>query len=889
VNLRSMMWCAVLLIPGFCAVSQSAVAGDDIPRGRLPKQVVPTAYELELWMDPRQTRFNGTVGINVTVIEPTTRFWLHARDSTLGNVRFTQGDTVFTASATRVQDEAGIVRIDLDRAPIQGAATLTIEFDAPYNLSLEGAYKVTFGDEPYIMTQMEPLGARNAFPCFDEPAFKTPFAIAIIAPRGDNAIANTREIGLEKVKDGWARHVFAKTEPLPTYLIAFAVGPWEIREFDPIPASALRQQPIPLRGIAARGQSKRMSWMLGETAKMVLALEAYFDRAYPYDKLDLLAAPEFGYGAMENAGLITYRDALMFASPEESTMLRRNALSTHVHELGHQWFGNLVTMPWWDDLWLNEAFATWTEGRIVPELYPELRADMDLVEGGIGAMGEDSLASARRIHNPIDDYTDVASAFDGITYQKGGAVLTMFEQWLGPDRYRAALRHHMRRFAFGNATSSDLADSMAAQSDQGAQLRSAFASFIDQPGVPMLDIALDCAGDTPSLAIEQSRYLPIGGTFDAKQSWQIPFCARIGSRNGSERFCTLLTEASSTVELPEQSCKGFVHPNADGAGYYRFRLDASAQKKLAKAFGDLNDAEQLSFVDSVNAALGDGALRSDRFIKDAPTFAAGKYSSTVLAPVDHLLFLKERVVDARGRDRIDAMLRKHWGNRLQSLGLAHRDGDSDDTRILRAWLIGSLLSNGRPEWLVDAMAAEGRKVLGDDKTPFNAKAVGADFLRPALYAVVLADGLPAIRRVRARLDNVEDTIHRGALIGALTAAESPAQFEAVLGLSLDPTFKATELVRLLYGLTSKPQNHPALWAFVKKNDAVLLDRLPAVFKGKISGFGSSLHCTNAGADEVQAFYADRVKDLEGGPRTLAQSVESIRLCAARARKWSETL
>lgn len=870
-------------------VSTLARADEAIPRGRLPQHVVPTAYDLALRMDPRATSFSGEVSIAVNVTSATQAFWLHARHSDLVTTHFQQGEQSIEAKATRVLEEAGLVRIDLTKPAEPGPATLKLAFTAPFNQNLEGAYQVKRDGEWYVMTQMEPLGARNAFPCFDEPGFKTPWRIRIAAPKQDTVVANTSETASKALEGNWVEHQFATTKPLPSYLIAFAVGPWEIRTAPAIAPSPRRANAIPLRGIAAKGQAKRMDYMLGETSKLVLALERYFDYGYPYDKLDLLAAPDFAYGAMENAGLITYREALMFASPKESTNLRRRALGTHLHELAHQWFGNLVTMPWWDDLWLNEAFATWIQARILPELYPTLRADISRVEEGLGTMDFDSLASARRIHQPIDDYTDIGAAFDGITYEKGGAVLAMFEHYLTPEKFQKALQGYMRRFAFGNATSADLVDAFAAESKEPERLRQAFASFTDQPGVPMLQVAVQCGGKQPSLKITQSRYLPIGATFSRDAIWQIPFCARLGGMDRRSRFCQVITATEATLPTPTSKCPSFVHPNADSAGYYRFLLDAKSEKTLFANFRELPLSEQLALADSVNAALNAGISKTSDFLARAPVFASGELEGVVMAPIGSLLFLKQRVGNEKQQAAIDQLLVKHWGDRLERMGFVHQLQDTDDTRVLRTALIDTLLRNGRPHKLVQAMSRQGQKMLSSKPGALNVEGIHPDFWTTSLYAAVLTGQSEAVAKIKAQLAKNEDPIQRGSLLRALAAAESPDAVQAALALALDPALKSSELGSMFFSLMDHPANASRLWQFLQDQHDAISKRVPAVWQGRISSMAGGTQCSEAGAQAIQSFYAEKVKNLESGPRSLAQATELVRQCAAKrealARTW----
>jgi alanyl aminopeptidase len=873
----------------FAAIaSMPLLAAATIPAGPLPRQVVPTAYTLDLEIDPRAERYRGEVAISLDVREPLAEFHLHARDSSLGELRLSGPDGASLAARADVVDgEAGIVRIRSAGALAPGAWTLRLRFDAPFNRHLQGAYKLRAGNDNYVMTQMEPISARNAFPCFDEPAFKTPWTVTISAPKQDVAIFNSRETASETRKDGWVRHRYATTPPLPSYLIAFAVGPWDVVEAAPIAKTALREREVPLRGIAARGQGERMRHMLGQTAALLLALEDYFSYPYPFDKLDLLAAPDFNSGAMENPGLIAYRDAILFVTPDSSAYWRRAALTTHAHELGHQWFGNLVTMPWWDDLWLNEAFATWIATKVVDAIHPGMDADVDLLNYALYAMDGDSLASARRIRNPVAHWTDIRSAFDGITYDKGGAVLSMLEGHLGAPRFRDAMRAHVRKFAHGNASSDDLADALARHSSTPDDLRRAFASFIDQPGVPMLDIAVSCTDGQARVRVRQSRYAPIGAGFSREAQWQVPMCLRVGRGGESLVECHLITAATSEFSLAGERCPDFVHPNADGIGYYRFRLDTEAQAALADALERLNRFEQRVLADSLDAAFASGDIDVEHYLEAAPRFATAADGNVVSAPLATLRWIRERVADADQAERVDRLLREAWGPRLRELGIDPRAGESEADKVLRMDLVTALSTHGRPSWLIDALSARGRRVLGlagDGDDRFDADAVHRDLLSTSLRAVVRSDGEPAFERALHHFATQDDAVIRGALLNAVATSERPELTQRALAFGLSDEVKASEMDRIYYAATRDPSQRDLLWRFVREHYDALLAKAPALARGELVYYAAPVLCSKTEAESLQRFFMPRAARLEGGPRAVAQAVESVQLCAAKVAR-----
>jgi alanyl aminopeptidase len=874
---------APLLLTLACLlIASSSASAAGVPTGRLPRDVVPQKVGLELRIDPAGDGLSGRALIEVDVARSTDTFWLHGRDLTIERAQWrTDSGEVLPLQVEVADAAAGVLKVQAPAALATGHARLEIDYSAPYGRNMQGAYKVRLGEADYVLTQMEPLGARSAFPGFDEPSFKTPWEISLVVPETMQAFANTTQIGKDKVQDGWKKLRFAPTEKLPSYLVAFAVGEYDVVPWADIPPNAVRKTPLPLRGIAAKGRGKDMGYALRNTAQIVAALEAYFDTPYPFDKLDLLAAPDFSFGAMENAGLIVYRDTLLLNVDRAPTLLRQNYWGTHTHELAHQWFGNLVTMPWWDDIWLNEAFATWMAAKVVHELKPEFHADRKLLEASLAAMAEDSLAATRRIHEPVHDHTDALAAFDGITYQKGGAMLSMFESYLGPERFRAAVRAHMRQFARANATSGDLMRSLAARSDQASALQEAFASFTDQPGVPFLRTRLDCEGGKAALAIEQSRYLPLGSGASAAQRWSIPVCVRYAQGGATRRQCELVDAAQDRIELAGTGCPAWVHPNADGAGYYRFALAPDDQRALDAGFAALNEREQRVHADSLVAAYRSGALSNEAFLAASARLAGSEVREVALAPAATLEWMVEHAaVDAAQREALRAWIVRTYQPRLDALGLDARSGDGDEVRLLRKELIRLLVDLGRAPALRATLAARGRRVLGmDGDGTLQADAVESDQRDVALQMAAELGGEAEFDAMQRHLRASQDSLLRGQLLWAMGSASSEALRARARALALDVSIKSGEVSRLIFPQFRRPESRAEVRTWFRANFEPLFVKVPLPFQSNLPGWDAWEMCSEDAAKDLDARYRERMAKVEAGPRTLAQTTEEVRLCA----------
>jgi alanyl aminopeptidase len=787
--------------------------------------------------------------------------------------------------AAREVDVSGVLKLTAPKPIAAGKGVISIDYDAPFG-ELQGAYKVKPDGRDYVMTQMEPLGARTAFPGFDEPSFKQPWRMTMVVPDADVAVANGAEASTTDLDGPMKKVVFEKTEALPSYLIAFAVGPWDVVAGPDIAPNGARTTPIKLRGIAASGQGGKMKYSLAHTPEIVRALEDYFGIPYPFGKLDNLAAPDFWAGAMENAGLIVYRDSLMFPD-ENSAVGRRQAFwGVSAHELAHQWFGDLVTTRWWDDIWLNEGFATWMGNKIHGQLQPEAHTDRGLLEGAIGAMGADSLASTRRVHEPIKDFTDVQSAFDGITYQKGGATLNMFEQYIGPEKFRTGIRNYLHAHARGNATSADLIHAVAAQSDNPDAIAKAFFSFIDQPGVPFVKVDLDCSGAKPALVLEQQRYLPIGSTASADMTWGIPLTVRYGDGASVRTQKMLFTGKQGRMELAEAgSCPAWVMPNAHGTGYYRFALAPKLQDALSGAFAKLDEREQRVYADSVTAAYGAGNLTPSQLLAALPQFASAPVRQTVTAGMYNTEWMAEHLLaDDAARDAFHAQVADIYRPRLQQLGMAPKAGEPDDDGLLRSTLVGFFAETLKDKAVRDALNKQGRAVLGlDGDGKLDLDAVPQDLRGIALDVALQEGGKAAFDAAEKHFRGSQDAVLRSQLLGAMGGTKDAAANQHMRDMVFEEgLLRRNEIFPAIGGQTGDKATRPALRDWTDAHFKQIETKLAPAGAAVVNLYSAGM-CSDAEAAELQAKFGKRMEDVEGGPRELKQTAEAIRMCAAQVQ------
>ncbi|MCA9604610.1 MAG: M1 family metallopeptidase, partial [Myxococcales bacterium] len=657
------------------------VAPEPVPgNGRLPSSVRPTRYGLTLAIDPSRDRYTGVVEIDVELAERRASLFLHGEALDVSNVTVAEGDgEPMTATWEAVGDDA-MARVT-PRAPVgPGLVHLAITFGAAFETTNRALFRASVGDTQYVYSQMEPLAARRSFPCFDEPGFKTPWDVTLVVREDDVAIANARELSSTPQTGGMRRVRFATTQPIPSYLVAIAVGPFDLVEADPIPPNDVRSEPLAFRAVAPRGQGPQLAHALEHTPTILAWLEGYFGIPYPFDKLDLVAIPSFG-GAMENPGAVTFSDRLLLIGEDAPIQQQRGYAYVMAHELAHMWFGDLVTMAWWDDLWLNEAFASWMEAQTIQGTFPEFEPAAGAMAEATQAMDADSLGSARQIRQPIESSHDIQNAFDEITYLKGQSVLAMLEQWMTPEVFRRGVQSYLRTNARGNATAERLLDALSEAA--GRDVRAPVSSFIGQPGVPLVEVTPECADGAGRLALRQSRYLPLGSTASADETWQIPFCARYAAGGEVRQACTLLTEREGQLPL-EGGCADWVLPNAGGMGYYRFALPPEALTALRdRGLRTLDVREAMAFADGVRSSFAAGRISYADAMNALRPLATRPERALATAPMSSIELAMERLLDDAGRARA-----RRWAGRIyrpawRRLGWRVRRGEDPDTQLLR--------------------------------------------------------------------------------------------------------------------------------------------------------------------------------------------------------------
>ena len=874
------------MLAGCCGTALAA-SHEAAPQGRLPNWAVPQSYDIAFKVDPAQQDFSGTTTIKVRLDKASDHLWLDGSQLKVSKATITDAaGKQHVGTYVEADPKAGVVRLDFGATLQPQQLTLRFDYTAPLNAQLQGLYKVTDKGQPYAMTQMEPISARYAFPSFDEPGFKTPFNISLTIPDADTAVANTQQVKQVPAGEGWKTLTFAPTLPLPTYLVAFGVGPWSIATAPDIAPDAFRSTPLPLRGIAAAGEAHRMQHVLGETPSIIHALENYYGFGYPWDKLDVLAAPDFAAGAMENAGLVTFRDWLLLLDKDSPARDVQGSFNVTAHELAHQWTGDTVTLAWWNDIWLNEAFATWMQQKVTMEVHPEYRADLDRVRGAQGAMANDSLVSARRIRQPITGNGDIMTAFDGITYQKGASVIGMFENYVGDQTFQKGMRAYIQAHKFGNATTSDLVGAIAAAAGKGERFRHAFNSFLDQSGVPYVQTKLEQQNGQTVLRLSQSRYLPVGSSGNPQRIWGVPVCVRYGTAGGSKVACDMLDQASGSMPLPGASQPTWIMPNANASGYYRFSLGKRELAALTDHVAQLSDTEQLAYADAVNASFRHGDLDAGDVLAALQPLTRSKIREVATAPLAQLEWINTYEASTPAQHaRLAAWASAAYLPRLRQLGYQRKAGESDDDALLRSALAGALAFDFKLPEVRAALLAQGEAAL--KRKPDGRLDLGAadpDLLGDALGVALQQHGKSAVDALIAEIPHTSDPALRNAMLDGLASVDDPAQATRVRDFALSPSVKVGEMAMLLGGDRDTAASREAMWQWFTAHYPQVLARTGSFAGGYLPRLAAGGRCSDAAVDRLQGFFEPRAKDADGISRGLAQTAESIQLCSALKAK-----
>jgi aminopeptidase N len=749
-----------------------------------------------------------------------------------------------------------------------GPATIRIEYTGVLNDKLRGFYISRANGRKYAVSQMEATDARRAFPCFDEPAYKATFDISMTIDAGDVAISNGA-LRSDTPGPGAGTHTvaFERTKPMSTYLVALLVGDFVCR--------GREVDGTPLRVCATPDKRELTGFALEAAAQQLRFYNDYYGIPYPFGKLDIVGVPDFAAGAMENTGAITFREEYLLADPERAALATKKTIASIMsHEIAHMWFGDLVTMKWWDDIWLNEGFATWMAAKPVAAWKPEWNVALDEIEETQTALGLDALRSTRPIRMKAETPEEISQLFDGIAYAKAAAVLRMVEHYVGPEAFRKGVASYVAKYRYGNAAAEDFWTEVARVT--GRPVDRIMASFVDQAGVPVLEVSSECTGASTDVHVEQSRFSL--GPAPAAQVWTVPVCFK--AFPDSPATCEIVSKPAETLRIPGCAAEAFV--NAGSTGYFFTDYPPATVRALArKARGTLTPAERLGL-------LGDEwwmtrAARHDIgvFLDLASALAADTTEAVADALAARLAYVAEYLVPDGGRGEFEAWVRARFGPPLARLASGPDDGDElqQSRRAQLMQLTG--IWGGAAD--VQARAREMARRYIDDPSSLPGT------IAPAVLQVAAYGGDAALyERYLARLAAVQsnpEEYYR--YFDALSYFRDARLIDRTLRLALSDDVRSQDTGTLLAGMLARPWSRPRAWAFVEAEWGALTEKL-GTFQGIPQVVAGTQHfCSAESAREVKAFFA--AHPVPAADRALRQAIERIESCAALASRQAPAL
>ena len=781
---------------------------------RLPSSVVPSHYNIHIKPDLENETFTGDVEITIEAHEPVSQIILNAKEMDLNSAQLS-GDSVNIEIETFDYDEElERVTLDLGQEIDTGSYSLSIDFDGILNRKLQGFYISTFTDESgeerkIATTQFESTDARQAFPCFDEPAMKASFAVKLTVPNELFAASNGPIISEEDSDDGTECTVtFGTTIKMSTYLVAFIVGPFEAT--DPVDVDG-----VPLRIIHPIGKGHLTPFALESGAFSLKYFTDYYGIPYPGEKLDLVAVPDFAFGAMENLGCVTFREVILLVDTEKATQPELLRIADVIaHELAHMWFGDLVTMEWWNGIWLNEAFATFMAAMCTDAFNPEWRRWDQFSLERSAAFDVDSLQKTRPIEYEVNSPSDADGMFDLLTYEKGGSVLRMLEQHLGPDRFREGIRHYLKKHEYANTETSDLWDAL--EEVTGEPVRSTMDAWIYQRGYPIINVK-QCDGCIKTI-FTQNRFFYKAPNEADETVWPIPVGIKFADANGkSDSMKMLMTE--DDVEIPELENAKWVNANAGSNGFYRVNYSPELMTALRDAMSEMEAIERYSIADDQWAAMAAGNSSAIDYLNLAEGYSDEDDLDVWTLLTRNLASLERIIEDDEARSRMRSRLAALYNAGLSRLGWEASDGDSPRDLELRGVLCRSLGITARDE---DAMIRLGKlhdRYLAGSPVEPNLAAASAN-------AVAIVGSANDYETFLDRFKNASTPQEERRYMTLLASFPGEGEFRNTLAMCLNGEVRSQDAPYLAGGAMFNRNHGYSAWEFIKSHWDEMLEVYP---------------------------------------------------------------
>ncbi len=833
---------------------------------RLPYTVEPTCYDLTLRPDLDAATFTGEESVRVIVHEPTAEIVLNAADLEIHHAGVMGHDGARHSGRVTLDQAEERAVIAFEEPVPAGDHTLQLSFSGVLNDQLQGFYLSQFTDGQGVnhtiaTTQFEATDARRAFPCWDEPDRKATFAVTLVVDEDLTAISNSEIEEVRDAEQGKKQYRFAETMRMSTYLAAFVVGPFELT--DPVDVDG-----VPLRVACVPGKGNLTEFALDIGAHALRFFTEYFAIPYPAGKLDLIALPDFAMGAMENLGAVTFRESVLLIDPERATRVELERVADVVaHEIAHMWFGDLVTMRWWNGIWLNEAFATFMEMLCVDDFRPDWLRWVTFGLSRGSAMVTDGLATTRPVEFPVRRPEDAEAMFDVLTYEKGAGVVRMLERYVGAEYFRRGIAEYIAKHSYANTETTDLWDSVEAATGEPA--RSTMDTWIYQGGYPVLSASADDDAGTITLTQSRFRYLP--GNEDAAARWKAPVLLRASVGGEVIRHRLVMSDESTTVDLggpPE-----WVVVNEGGWGFYRVRYDKELLDRITAETDRLDALERFNLASDTWAAVVAGLSPVGNFLSLARLYGAETHPSlwtAVLAPLEYL----DRMMEPGRRALLQSYVRELVGPAFERLGWTPVDGEGETTRTLRATLLRALGVLGADPEVRKKTAEVQASYLSDRDS------VDPDVAAAATAIVAAAGTTTDYERHLDRFAHPATPQEEMRFLFSLAAFEDEDLARRTMELARTEV-RTQNAPFLISQLLANRTTGAVAWELVKEHWDELLERFPDNLHDRMLEGVTTFSAPDL-ADDVRTFMADH--PLATKQRTMEQILERLEIAVAFRRR-----
>ena len=844
----------------------------------LPETARPSKYRIKLQPDLKNFTFDGEQSVDLLILEATSTIVLNSIDLEISNTTLHANGTTLTSKSVTIDKDAETATLEFGETIQPGDARLEMVFTGGLNDKLMGFYRSEYtsqdGETRYLATtQFEPTDARRAFPCWDEPAKKATFEVTLVFSDEYQAVSNTPVVEEAVPGPGLKSVRFAETPIMSTYLLVFIVGNLTSIEERAAGGTTVGVWTTP-------GKEDQASFALDTSVKLLSYFNEYFGIPYPLPKLDHIAIPDFAAGAMENWGAVTYRETALLVDPDNSSAgTRQRVAEVIAHEMAHMWFGDLVTMEWWDDLWLNESFASWMGNKAVDWLFPEWEMWTQFVNMDTNrALSLDGLKNSHPIEQAVKNPAEVSQLFDAISYSKGASVIRMLENFLGEESFRKGLNRYLSSHMYDNARTEDLWSAL--ETESGQPVTAIMDSWVKQMGYPVLQVESDRTGGQTTLSVTQERFVYdrlLGDTGPDSDSdnevWRVPVSA---SQGREESTVTVMDGRQTQIDVPGSS-DGWVKLNPLQTGFFRVNYSTEDWQRLVPAIEslELHATDRLGVQNDAYALSRAGLLPVTQFLSLAQAYKNEDDASVWSDLASNLRDIEQLISDEAIHPAYQGFAREIFGPAARKIGWEPKPGEGHLDALLRSTVLSQAGSYHDPD--VTAQASERfQKYLQDRETL-------APNLRGVVFALAAQSGgkdvYDQIWGLEGETDLAEEKIR---LLMSLTRFQRPELLNSTLADSLSAKVRSQDSITLVAGVAANPKGRDLAWEFVKDNWAEFDRRYGGGGFGLMRLVSICSHFNSQEkADEVDSFFAEH--PAPAAERTIRQALERVRLNI----KWLE--